>query len=137
MFCKNCGTEGTGGEFCKKCGVKLGESSPQSPVQSQPYSQQPTGYGGQYNSVHSSVPGYNLAQKKQSSGIAGLILGILSIITWLLPIAGVPVSIAGIIVSGVSKSHGADNKAIIGLVLAIIGLIASIINSIAGVMMMM
>ncbi|SHH66469.1 hypothetical protein [Clostridium grantii] len=57
-----------------------------------------------------------------------LVLGILSAIFWLIPIIGVPVSIAGIIVS-VKKSKsekGGFSKA--GIILSIIGLVLSIGN---------
>ena len=59
---------------------------------------------------------------------APIILGVLSVITWLLPIIGVPVSIAGIVVSA---KKGSVHK--LGLILSILGIILSIINAALGV----
>jgi len=55
------------------------------------------------------------------SNTATLVLGILSVIFWLLPIVGLPISIVGLVLSCIRR-HNA------GIVLNLIGLILSIIN---------
>lgn len=79
--------------------------------------------------------GVPLAQPDRRGGvaIAGFVLGILSILAWLLPICGYPVTIAGIICAAMGLSSTQRRTlAMIGLVLAIIGLLATLGNSIIG-----
>lgn len=61
-------------------------------------------------------------------GIAGLILGILSLILFLAPYFGLPLAIAAIVFYGVQKKHQPTGPATAGLVTGIIGVV---INSIA------
>lgn len=72
-------------------------------------------------------------ENENKKSYAGLILGIISLVAWLLPIAGYPVSIVGIVLS-TKAIKKPDNKtiAIVGMVLSIIGLILTLINSFLG-----
>ncbi len=67
--------------------------------------------------------------------IAGFVLGILSVLAWVLPICGYPATIAGIIcaVMGLASTRR-RTLAMVGLVLAILGFVATLGNSILGVM---
>ena len=67
--------------------------------------------------------------------IASLVLGILSLIAWILPLAGFPVSIVGLILGCIGIKS--ENKSIgtAGMVLSIIGLVACIANSAIGAYM--
>ena len=107
-FCANCGKEvSEGQDICLGCGMALNKKSPVTP-QSDP-------------------------EKKANTGF---ILGLVSIIAWLLPLAGYPVTICGIVFSSKGlKSTDNKTKAIVGLVLSIIFLILTLCNSIAGVIM--
>jgi hypothetical protein len=69
----------------------------------------------------------------RGSATAGLILGILSTYTWLLPIVGFPLAIAGIVLS-VKGRRSATVRIMgtIGLVLAIIGLVLALANAALG-----
>lgn len=60
-------------------------------------------------------------------------LGIFSLVAWLLPVVGLPVSIVAIVLGGTARSRGAGSMASWGLVLGIIGLALSLINAAAGV----
>ena len=64
--------------------------------------------------------------------IASLVLGIVSLIAWLLPIVGLPVSIVGLVLG--CKTVKSDKKvmAIVGIVLSSIGLNLTIINGALG-----
>lgn len=65
--------------------------------------------------------------------IAGFALGILSVLAWLLPICGYPVTIAGIICAAMGLSSTQRRTlAIIGLVLAILSLLLTLGKSVAG-----
>ena len=65
-------------------------------------------------------------------GIA-LGLGIASLLFWLLPILGLPISIAAVVVGGLSLSTSGRKLGRWGLVLGCIGLGLSLINAAAGV----
>ena len=73
--------------------------------------------------------------QKKSSGkaTASLILGIISLVAWLLPLIGYPVSIIGLclVISNVKKEKNTFSK--VGIILSAIGLGITAINSIAGV----
>ena len=70
--------------------------------------------------------------KQNNKAIAGLVLGITSLLAWLLPLLGYPVSI-GIIMGALGKKSEKKNIAIVGLVLSIIGLVLTLGNSAYGV----
>lgn len=66
------------------------------------------------------------------SGTAGLVLGIISMILWILPILGLPLSICGLVVSIKAQNKGASGKATAGIILCIIALVLTIINAAIG-----
>lgn len=59
-------------------------------------------------------------------------LGIISLITWIIPLIGYPVSIVGLIISILEIKETETKKAYKALTLNIIGLILTIISSIIG-----
>lgn len=76
-----------------------------------------------------------MQEKVDKNALVGFILGLISIVAWIIPLFGYPVTICSIVFS--SKGLNSTNnrgKAIAGLVLAIIFLVFTLINSIAGVM---
>ncbi len=68
--------------------------------------------------------GYEPAPQKQTS-TASLVLGVLSVIFWLLPIIGFPIAVVGLIL-------GIRKKYVAGIVLNSIGLALSIVNAVIG-----
>ena len=63
----------------------------------------------------------------------GMILGLIGIIAWLLPLAGYPITICGIVFSSKGmKSQTGKGKAVAGLVLSIIFLVFTFFNSLVG-----
>lgn len=71
--------------------------------------------------------------KEKKYAQIGMILGLVSIVTWLLPLVGYPTTILAIIFSSKGLNDDANKgKAITGLVLGIIFLILTLINSIVG-----
>lgn len=82
-------------------------------------------------------PGMPMAVPDSKSGlaIAGLVLGIISMVAWLLPICGFPISIVGIVLSGLGMgSTTRKTMATIGLVLSIVALALALGNSVLGLM---
>ncbi len=118
MVCKKCANKISSGEkFCGNCGSEITEAE----LQNQTSNVQ------QVNDVDSKE------EELVKNAKRGFSLGLWSIIAWLLPLAGYPVTICGIVYSikGLdSKTKG--NKALAGLILSIIFLILTLINSIAG-----
>jgi hypothetical protein len=66
--------------------------------------------------------------------IAGLVLGIVSIVAAILPICGFPVSIVGIVMAALGRrSLSRRTMATVGLVLSIIGIVLAVLSAIYGV----
>jgi|SRR5690554_3699487 len=63
---------------------------------------------------------------------AGMVLGIVSLIVWIIPLIGAPVSIIGLIQASKGQRSEKKNEATVGLVLNILGLVATIINASIG-----
>ena len=79
-----------------------------------------------YSASQHSVP------VKKDRSTTGLVLGLVSIVAWLIPIIGFPVTICGIIFSAKSLDTPGRGKAIAGMILSIIFLCLTILNSIIG-----
>lgn len=77
----------------------------------------------------------DLEMKAASNANTGFVLGLVSIVAWILPLAGYPVAICGIVFSAKGLNSNNRSKAIAGLVLSIVFLVATLINSIAGAVM--
>lgn len=73
--------------------------------------------------------------KKDNSGLAitSFVLGLVGLITWLVPICGFPMNLLGVIFGAMSLKSQQRGLAIAGLVMSIIGIVATITNSILGV----
>jgi len=62
----------------------------------------------------------------------GFVLGLVNLITWVIPIIGLPLSIWGLIASIKALRQGGGGLAVAGLVLNIIALILSVVNAAIG-----
>ncbi len=108
-FCKNCGAElNENQEVCLKCGIKVdGESTKAATV--------------------------STSSKQDKYAVVGMVLGLVSIIAWLIPLFGYPVTICGIVFSAKGlNSQQNKGKATVGLIFSILFLIVTLINSILG-----
>ena len=81
---------------------------------------------------YSETPFEPTAPPKKDNSSTGLVLGLVSIIAWVIPLIGFPVTICGIIFSAKSLNTPGRRKAIAGLILSIIFLCLTILNSIVG-----
>lgn len=115
---------------------------PQQPVENyQPQYPQPQ-YPGAYPNMQPPVQGYYPPQQAPDSrggmAITGLVLGIISLLAWLIPCLGALVSIPGIIFAALGmKSIRRKTMATWGLVLSIIGIVLSLGNAILGIILAM
>lgn len=69
--------------------------------------------------------------QNQNKSTLGLVLGILSLILWLLPILGLPISIIGLVL-GIKGLKEKKKYATAAIVCSIIGLILAIANGVLG-----
>lgn len=66
--------------------------------------------------------------------VASLVLGIISMIAWCLPIIGLPVAIAGLVLGVLDRQSSKAGMAIAGIVLSSVGLALSLINAALGIL---
>jgi hypothetical protein len=89
----------------------------------------------QYPAYPGMPPGFMAPPEKgQGMAVAGLVLGIISMIAWLLPFIGLPISVIGIVLAALGRRSVSRRKmATVGLVLSIIALVLTFINAALGV----
>lgn len=81
--------------------------------------------------------------RSEPLALAGFVLGIVSLLAWLIPVLGAPVAIVGLVLSVLGRNrvrrHGARNgtQATVGIVLSTIGLVLSVGNAIVGIVLAM
>lgn len=73
--------------------------------------------------------------EQNNKSYAGFILGIISLIAWIIPLAGYPVSIVGLVLSIKAKKNPVNTTAVAGIVTSIIGLVLTCLNSFLGVIL--
>jgi len=113
-FCSNCGKElHEGADVCLNCGKVL-------------------------NKNQSNVSANFIENDDDKKANVGFILGLISIVAWLIPLFGYPVTICGIVFSSKGlKSNLKKSFATAGLVLSIIFLVLTVFNSFIGMMIQM
>lgn len=74
------------------------------------------------------------ASPKDRSALAviALILGLFSLLSWLLPICGIPVSLAGVALGAMGRQSSRKRMATAGFILAFLGLMFGIGNAAYG-----
>jgi hypothetical protein len=68
-----------------------------------------------------------------AKGNVALGLGIASLITWLLPIIGLPVAISAMVVGWLAMGTSTANRGRWGLIMGVIGLVLALVNAALGV----
>lgn len=76
-----------------------------------------------------------MEKNNNNLAVAALVLGLVSIITWLFPIAGYITTIIAIVLGVKGRSSEKRGMATAGMVLGIIFLIVTLLNSIIGVLL--
>ena len=77
--------------------------------------------------------GISINNNSEKKAYIGLILGLISVVAWIIPLFGYPITICGIVFSSKGINSIKKNKAITGLILSIIFLTFTFINSIIGI----
>ena len=78
-------------------------------------------------------------ERKDRSNLAtaSMVIGIISLVAWLLPICGGPIAIIGLVLGIMAWNSAKHNKAVAGVVMSVLGIVATIINAAAGITMFM
>ena len=117
MNCNNCGNViPEGNAFCEVCGAPVAQEAP---VMETPVAEAPV-YAAPVN------------QEKKGLSIASLVLGIISVITWLIPLFGFPTALTGLILGCIGVRKGGKGMGIAGIVLCSIFLLLTIANGVLG-----
>lgn len=118
MTCPNCRNEiPEGSAFCNNCGAAVSAQN-----RMQPYAQPVT------NTEATQVQ----AAERKGFSIASMVLGITSLILWLIPLLGFPATITGLVLGILGRKRGARKMAIAGIILCVITLLLTLTNSILG-----
>lgn len=66
------------------------------------------------------------------------VLGFISLIAWILPLAGYPVCIIGLVMGIIgARSFHSKGKAVAGIIMCSVGLLLTLINSFLGILLQM
>ena len=118
MICPNCRNEvPEGSAFCNKCGAAVPAGA-----QMQSYTQPAMNT----QTIETQAP------ERKGFSIASLVLGITSLILWLIPLLGFPATITGLVLGILGRKRGARKMAIAGIILCVITLLLTLTNSILG-----
>lgn len=71
-------------------------------------------------------------QDRKGNALAGMILGIIGLLAWIIPLFGYPVTIVGLVLSIRGLKSSKRGMAIAGIILNGIGLVATVVNSAIG-----
>ncbi|MBQ4120528.1 MAG: zinc-ribbon domain-containing protein [Clostridia bacterium] len=145
MKCIHCGLELiSGAKFCNHCGqpVKIEEPQAQAQPQPQPQSNEQTEYQapqGNFNPYY--TPGFNGAMPPQpplpafGMGIAGMILGIVSLVIFCAWYLAIPCAVTGLVLSVLSMNKAKaigrkNNMALAGFICSIVALSLALLTGI-------
>ena len=126
MYCRRCGKEiAADAAFCPHCGARQ-EDEPLQASSVPPYSGQTQYSAGGYRAVPA-----ELEKPINNLGIAGMIVGLVSLwLSWVL-FLGLVASIVAIVISGVAlsrrNSYRMNGFAVAGLVLGLVALLPSVL----------
>lgn len=76
-----------------------------------------------------------VAKDQSGLAIASLVLGLVSLVGWLIPLCGFPLSVTGLVLGILARDSARKGMAITGIVFSIIALVLSIINAVFGAYM--
>jgi heme/copper-type cytochrome/quinol oxidase subunit 2 len=113
MTCSNCGSPlDQGAAFCGNCGRQI-SAAPVTP----PLPPAPAANVAYAVSTPPAAP-----QKKDGKATASMVLGIVSLIAWLIPLIGIPVTVMAL-VFGIRHRHAANHgQAVAGIVMGCISI---------------
>lgn len=81
------------------------------------------------------TPGYGLQARSDGRATASLVIGIVGLLLWCCPLAGVPLCAIGLALGVLAAKSESRNVAVAGIVLNSIGLLLSLVNGLIGALM--
>jgi len=124
VACMSCGAKPIGHrKFCRHCGVAL---NPEQVICTK------CGAGIRTTGTFQSTISSAMEWQKSGVSTASLVLGGIGMLAWLIPLFGLPITIAGLICGWLGMSKDGGGIAKVGFVLSIIGLVLTIINAVIG-----
>ena len=73
-----------------------------------------------------------IQSKHNGKAIAGMVLGIIGLIAWLIPLFGLPINVVGLVMGSLGLKSENKRMAKAGVITSSIGLILTIINGVLG-----
>lgn len=146
MFCENCGSQiADGSAICPNCGAAVrvspttGEAVPVQPIQATPVQPVQPVYQQPVQPVYQQQPAYQqpIYQQPAAGGskalaITALILGICGLVFCWIPVFGLLISVAGLIIGILAlKNPNGKGMGITGFVLSIVGIVIGLSYTIA------
>lgn len=114
-------------ERCPNCG---GINNVPQVIQGQPFQPQTPDTQAQWPPQGPTV--LHMAPASTGKATASLVLGIVGLVVWCCPLAGLGVTIPGLVLGIKARKGPGSGRAIAGIILCVIGLVASIVNAIWG-----
>lgn len=81
---------------------------------------------------HYRNPSFENNPDKDGQATTGFVLGIIGLITWIIPLIGLPVCIIGAVCGGNGLPSTKQKQAVSGIIMSVIGCTAGLINSMVG-----
>ena len=134
MNCTKCGTILVAGtRVCPTCGQAQPANQQWNPQAGQQWNPQMNSQVNPQMNPQMNPQWNNRPVPNNGKTTAGFVLALVSLITWIIPLFGLPTSIIGLVLSINGRKESNSGMALAGIIISIISLIFTICNSLAGV----
>ena len=136
MNCTKCGTILVAGtRVCPTCGQAQPANQQWNPQAGQQWNPQMNSQVNPQMNPQMNPQWNNRPVPNNGKTTAGFVLALVSLITWIIPLFGLPTSIIGLVLSINGRIETKSGMALAGIIISIISLIFTICNSLAGVLL--
>ena len=136
MNCTKCGTILVAGtRVCPTCGQAQPANQQWNPQAGQQWNPQMNSQVNPQMNPQMNPQWNNRPVPNNGKTTAGFVLALVSLITWIIPLFGLPTSIIGLVLSINGRKESNSGMALAGIIISIIALIFTICNSLAGVVL--
>ena len=136
MNCTKCGTILVAGtRVCPTCGQAQPANQQWNPQAGQQWNPQMNSQVNPQMNPQMNPQWNNRPVPNNGKTTAGFVLALVSQITWIIPLLGLPTSIIGLVLSINGRIETKSGMALAGIIISIISLIFTICNSLAGVLL--
>ena len=136
MNCTKCGTILVAGtRVCPTCGQAQPANQQWNPQAGQQWNRQMNSQVNPQMNPQMNPQWNNRPVPNNGKTTAGFVLALVSLITWIIPLFGLPTSIIGLVLSINGRKESNSGMALAGIIISIIALIFTICNSLAGALL--